>query len=181
MDNKNNTTIVSASTVADTLKNMLENCKSLTPKFIKDNNLSKKEIEDYNKSLKEKKMAKKLSAIQLEKCAIVYKGQMVSFKPSLVNTEKGSKLVMWKNLDKNAIYYACKGDDGSVAYNAIACVSKNSSVYNFRAKEVKNNEKEVRPIFKEVFEGLSWDAFYARVSGYKNIKTVNCPTVLKSL
>lgn len=160
---------------------MLSSKTKLTSAIIKENGFTKEEVAEYNSQLKALKAEERLKAIQLEKCVIVYKNQQVSFEPSLTSSENGTEFVIWKNLDKNAIYFACKADDGTVAFEAIASVTTKSQFYKFRSTLVRNNKKTVNPVLKEVFEGLSWDAFYSRVSGYKNIKTVKCPSVLKSL
>lgn len=164
-----------------TLVSLLASKTKLTAAIIKENGFTKEEVAEYNAELKALKADERLQAIQPEKCVIVYKGQTVSFKPSLTSSENGTEFVIWKNLDKNAVYYACKAEDGTVAFDAIASVTSKSQFYQFRTALVRNNKETVNPVLKEVFEGLTWDAFYSRVSGYKNIKTVNCPTVLKSL
>ena len=164
-----------------TLVSLLASKTKLTASIIKENGFTKEEVAEYNSALKAVKAEERLNAIKLEKCIISYKGQNVTFKPSLCSSENGTEFVIWKNLDKNAVYFACKAEDGTVAFDAIASVTTKSQFYQFRSALVKNNRKTVNPVLKEVFEGLSWEAFYGRVSGYKNIKTVNCPTVLKSL
>lgn len=179
------TTVVSATTVTSelraTLETMFNKNKRLTSDFIKENKLSKKVVNGYNDALKLKKAQKRLDAISLEKCAIIYNNNVITFKPSLTKSEGGTDIVCWKNLDKNAICYAIKGEDGNVAYKIIANVTEKSMYYDVRCKEVNANRSFVNSIIKEVFDGMSWDAFYAKVSGWKNIKTINCPSVLKSL
>lgn len=151
--------------------------EALKVDFIKAENLTKKEIEQYNAALKEVKRLAKIDSLKLEKCQIDYNGQTVPFKPSLTLVD-GKEVVIWKTLDKNACYVA-SDNDGKVNLNAVPACSKKSSVYNIRMKEVKANSKLVNGLLNQVFNGMDWAAFITRIKGYKNIKTVATPNYLK--
>lgn len=159
------------------LNEKLAKCEALSPAYIADNGISKKDVALYLKLVKEKKAQKKVEALKLDKCLIMYNGQAINFKPSLTTVD-GKDVVIWKALDKNACYVA-QEKDGLVDVKAVPACSSRSQNYDLRKKEVENNKKLVNGLINQVFTNMNWAAFIERVKGYKNIKTVNTPAYLK--
>lgn len=158
------------------LNSKLEKLEALKPDFIKENGITKSEVNAYIKALKEKKALKKVEALKLDKCLIMYNGQSINFKPSLT-TLNDKDIVVWKCLDKNACYVASE-KEGLVHIEAVPACSVKSTMYDVRKKEVMNNKKLLSGLLDQVFSNMSWALFIERVKGYKNIKTIKTPSYL---
>ena len=151
----------------------------LDKETIKSLNLTTEEIQSIKATVKEMKTAKRLEVFRAENCVFHYKGNEFAFNPRGV---EGKNLVVWSNIDKNAIVYAVKGKEGHVVIKVTSKVwNAKRSDKKFSDALVSANKNKVVALFKDVTNGLDFDAFYDKRTTFKSWKVLACNGVYKTL
>lgn len=175
------------------LSSKLAERASLTPDFIKAENLTKEEVKAYNEALKVAKRNDKLSAFKVENCTIEYNKKVVKINPCLTVTDSGKSLVIFKDISSDAYVVISAGKDlrreeGDAVYfdhfvkiDVVKRVTDGSNKADVKEKIVKLVKSFLVSLLKDVTAGVSFEQFYDAMTAYNNKKDIKCPRVLKGI
>ena len=151
----------------------------LDKETIKSLNLTTEEIQSIKATVKEMKTAKRLEAFRAENCVMTYKGKEIAFNPRGV---EGKRIVVWTNIDKNAIVYAMPNLDGNVSIKVTAKVwNPKNNGKDFAEALVKANKNKVVAMVTDITNGLDFNAFYDKCTTFKSWKVLACNGVYKTI
>lgn len=175
-----------------TLFNMFAKRASLTPDFIKENNISKEEIKVYNDALKVAKKNDKLRAFKRDNCTIEYKENTVKIQPCFTTTEEGKSLIIFKDISSDAYVVISAGKEkkmengDEVRFDHLVEVTVTKRVTDkankacIKAAIVSKLKSFLVSLLKELTAGVSFEEFSDVMRAFTNKKDINCPKVLKN-
>ena len=98
-------------TSVDIINGVVNGTIVLNKETIKELFIGKEEMAEIKAEVKRIKTENRLKAFRSENCVMTYKGKEIAFNPRGV---EGKRIVVWTNIDKNAIVYAMPNLDGNV-------------------------------------------------------------------
>lgn len=141
--------------------------------------LSDEDVKNIKADVKERKTAKRLADFHAQNCVLTYKGNEIAFNPRGV---EGKEIIVWTNLDKNAIVYATRSKDNTVSISVTPKVwNKKNSGASFAKALVSANKNKVVKLVETATNGLSFDAFYNKCTTFKGWKLLACNGVYKTI
>ena len=146
---------------------------------IKSLKLTTEELKEIKATVKEMKTAKRLEVFRAENCVMTYKGKEIAFNPRGV---EGKKIIVWTNIDKNAIVYAMPNLDGNVSIKVTSKVwNPKNNGKEFADALVSANKNKVIAMVTDITNGLDFNAFYNKCTTFKSWKVLACNGVYKTI
>ena len=141
--------------------------------------LTTEELKEIKATVKEMKTAKRLEVFRAENCVMTYKGKEIAFNPRGV---EGKRIIVWTNIDKNAIVYAMPNLEGNVSIKVTAKVwNPKSNGKEFADALVSANKNKVVAMVTDITNGLDFNAFYNKCTTFKSWKVLACNGVYKTI
>lgn len=135
-------------------------------------------IKDCKEELKQKRIEEARKLFLEKNCVFRYKDTEFVINPAFVPDRMA---IVWRNLDKNAIYYAIKNSDGSIKIGAVSAVSDKSKKAKFNKALVQANRAKTLALLSELTKGLNFESYLEVCKAYKNWKSIDCSGALKAV
>lgn len=120
----------------------------------------KQQAKEAKKAMRKAALAKQYDATH---CCFIYKGERVSFRVEYVTSLNA---LVWKGLDKNAIYFA-KEKDGALVFGATATTATSNT---WKKALIQGNKGKCTKALEELTRGLDFDSFLEVCRGFKNFR-----------
>ena len=166
-------------TTVDIINGVVNGTIVLNKETIKELFIGKNEMAEIKAEVKRIKTENRLKAFRSENCVMTYKGKEIAFNPRGV---EGKRIVVWTNIDKNAIVYAMPNLDGNVSIKVTAKVwNPKNNGKDFAEALVKANKNKVVAMVTDITNGLDFNAFYDKCTTFKSWKVLACNGVYKTI